>query len=111
MSRQTLRRVELHASLIRPLLLGGGERIPVMLNGLLIIVLLFGFGISRYTLGFSLFLGIVVQWAIVQLAKKDAQMVGIYRRHVRYHAFYAAQSPATARSAPVCPSVPTLTKR
>ena len=103
-----LRQAALHPSLMRPLLLGGGERKLVLLNGLLIVLLIMGFGLSLATVGLSIVLATVGQWALIQAAKANPRMSEVYRRHIRYQTYYASKSPLKARSAWVYPSVPTL---
>lgn len=90
-----IRSVVLHQSLIRPILLGGAERTLAMINGVISSALIFGIGswqAGMLGVGFA----VVVQWALVQLAKKDTQFFDIYKRHVQYQDYYPAQACHTA---------------
>jgi type IV secretory pathway TrbD component len=91
-----LRKVVLHPSLIRPILLGGAERTLALLNGVIAAGLIFGIGSwQAATLGVVFAVG--VHWGLVQLAKKDTQFFDIYKRHITYQDYYPAQA---ANSAP-----------
>jgi type IV secretory pathway TrbD component len=90
-----MRTIPLHQSLIRPILLAGGERKLSLLNGIMAFALIFGVG-SVYAAGVGVFLATVLQWGLVQLAKKDAQFSEVYVRHVSYQTYYPAQSSFTA---------------
>lgn len=90
------RKVILHASLTRPILLGGGERELVLVNGVVAAGLIFGIGSWQAALlgiGFA----VVVHWALVELAKKDTQFFSVYKRHITYQDYYPA---AAYHSAP-----------
>ena len=98
----------LHSSLIRPLLLAGGERLLVMMNGLIIIMLLLGVGLNTFTIVTAILLATFGQWGLVQAAKADPQMSEIYRRHIRYRDFYPAQSSVQAKTPVIYPSIPKI---
>lgn len=86
-----LRKVVLHQSLIRPLLLGGAERTLALLNGVVSAGLIFGIG-SWQAAVLGVAFAFVVHWGLVELAKKDTQFFDIYRRHIQYQDYYPAQA-------------------
>lgn len=96
--QNTLRRLPIRRSLIRPFLLAGGERPFVMTNVTLIAALLLGVGINTFTLVVAGLLATLGQWGLVQAAKADAQMSQVYLRHIQYRDFYPAQSSVHAKS-------------
>jgi len=86
-----LRKVVLHQSLIRPILLGGAERTLALLNGVVSAGLIFGIGSWQAAVLGAVF-AVVVHWGLVELAKKDTQFFDIYRRHIQYQDYYPAQA-------------------
>lgn len=92
-----MRKVPLHQSLIRPILLGGAERTLAMLNGVISAGLIFGIG-SWQAAVLGVVFALVVHWFLVQLANNDTQFFDIYRRHIQYQDYYPAQA---CHSAPV----------
>jgi type IV secretion system protein VirB3 len=102
----TLRRLPIRRSLIRPLLLAGGERQLVMINCTFIACLIFGMGISLFTVVASALLGIFGQWCLVAAAKSDPAMSRVYLRHIHYQDFYPAKGSAHARAPRILPSIP-----
>ena len=90
------RKVVLHQSLIRPILLGGAERTLALMNGVIAAGLVFGIG-SWQAAVLGIGFAVVVHWALVELAKKDTQFFDIYKRHITYQDYYPAQA---AQSAP-----------
>jgi type IV secretion system protein VirB3 len=89
------RRVVMHQSLIRPILLGGAERTLALLNGVIAAALIFGIGSWQAGL-FGVFFAVVVHAGLVRLAKKDTQFFEIYKRHIMYQDYYPAQAGYTA---------------
>lgn len=87
--------VVIHQSLIRPLLMGGAERDLAMLNGVVSAALIFGIGSWQAAI-LGIFFAVVVQWGLVQLAKKDTQFFDVYKRHVQYQDYYPAQASHSA---------------
>ena len=82
------RQVVLHASLIRPRLLMGGERTAVIYN--------LGGGLALYFVFRSLpsiiaavVICTIVQGILVALAKRDPQSLEVNRRNMKYQHFYA----------------------
>ena len=90
-----LRKVVLHQSLIRPILLGGAERSLALLNGVIAAGLIFGIG-SWQAAVLGLIFAVVVHSSLVMLAKKDTQFFDIYKRHITYQDYYPAQAAITA---------------
>lgn len=90
-----LRKVVLHQSLVRPLLLGGAERSLAMINGVISAGLIFGIG-SWQAAVLGVVFAFVVHWGLVQLAKKDTQFFDIYRRHIQYQDYYPPQASPSA---------------
>ncbi len=108
MQVMTLRRLPIRRSLIRPLLLAGGERSLVMINTTLIATLLLGVGIYKFTIVATLTLATLGQWCLVQTAKEDPEMTQVYLRHLRYRDFYPAQSSIHAKEAFIYSSLPKI---
>ena len=65
-----LRKIPLHQSLIRPILLAGAERNLAMLNGVIAAALVFGGG-SLWAVGLGILFAVVVHALLVRLAKRD----------------------------------------
>jgi type IV secretion system protein TrbD len=104
------RKIPVHPSLIRPLLLGGAERELVLVNVVVIAALIFGVGFHWLSLTVAAVLATIGHWLLVQAANVDPYLSRIYKRHLDYDAFYSAQASVRARRSPVHPSVkPTLT--
>ena len=87
------------------MLLAGADRELVLANGVVVIALLFGIGLSWYTAGISAVLLIVGHWGLVLLAKHDPEIRGVYVRHIRLAAYYAASPRELRRSPLVQPAV------
>ena len=104
------RKIVVHPSLIRPLLLGGAERELVLVNVVVIAALIFGVGFHWLSLTVAVGLATAGQWLLVQAARVDPYLSRIYKRHLDYHGFYLAQASVRSTPRPVHPSVkPTLT--
>ena len=99
------RRSPIHASLTRPLLLGGAERELVLLNGTIIAALIFGVGFHWVSLTSAGLLATIGHWALTRAAKYDPRLSRIYVRHVRYQAYYPARSLSAAPPAWIYRSV------
>jgi type IV secretion system protein VirB3 len=93
MSEQT-RRVALHQSLVRPLLIAGGERDAVFALWFLCIAAPILF--SLWLIPVSLLVGGWGQSFLRSLAKKDPQSLGVIRRHWGQQPFYPAAATAYA---------------
>lgn len=85
------RKVDVHLALIRPLLIMGCEREPLLISATLAATLVFVLGKILFAIVGVAFWVLAV--AVLQrMAKADYQMTKVYIRHVRYKTFYAAQS-------------------
>ena len=102
---ETPRRTPIHASLTRPLLLGGAERELVLANGTLIAALLLGVGVHWASCTAATLLATVGHWGLRRMARHDPQLSRIFLRHIRYQDCYPAQAPVQAPPAVVFPSV------
>jgi len=81
------RRAVLHASLLRPKLLAGGERQALIWNfGAAFLLVL----ATRTVIGIlaAVVLSAIVQGILVALAKRDAQMIEVANRGLKYQHFY-----------------------
>jgi type IV secretion system protein TrbD len=86
------RRIAIHRSLNRPHLLLGVERSLVLLVAMITAILLFSGNISVPTILLAVAFWSGSFWALVRMAKADAQMSQVYQRHIRYQAYYSAHS-------------------
>ena len=93
MSEHT-RRVPLHQSLVRPLLVAGGERDAVFALWFVCIAAPILF--SLWLIPISLLVGGVGQSFLSSMAKRDPQSLGVVRRHWGQQAFYPAAATAYA---------------
>jgi type IV secretion system protein VirB3 len=89
------RKIDVHLSLTRPLLMMGCEREPLIISALLAVTMVF---MLR-----SLVLAIVgvAFWVISvgvlqRMSKSDSQLSKIYLRHIKYRSYYPAQSALNA---------------
>jgi type IV secretion system protein VirB3 len=104
------RKILVHPSLIRPLLLAGAERELVLVNVVVIAALVFGVGLYWLSLVMAFGLATAGHWLLVQAANQDPYLSRIYKRHVEYESFYLAQASVRSKPRVVRPSVkPTLT--
>lgn len=85
------RRIPIHQSLLRPNLLAGGERTLTLLNVTLTASLVFGLG-TIPAIATGLVLGMLIQWALVLMARRDPQNFDTYRRHIHHQRFYAGSA-------------------
>src|SRR6185369_17949602 len=99
------RQLIVHRSLTSPDLLAGGERELVILLWTAVFALIFGGGIRPLSVFVGLLLGLGGHYGLIQAAKRDPQWFKVYRRSLRYRAFYPAHSHARARFLPRRPSV------
>ena len=95
----------LHASLVRPRLLAGGERQAVIYNGAFGFMLLM---VTRSVTGIiaAVVICTIVQGILVALAKRDPQSLQVNSRNMKYQHFYA---PGATLDAP--PSQPHVAKQ
>lgn len=99
------RRIPVHASLLRPVLLGGADRECALANGIVCLALLFGIGVSRYTIGIVILLLTIGHGVLVRITKSDPAFRQVYLRHVRLRSYYAAAGEVSVRAATVHPAV------
>ena len=90
------RRLILHPSLTRPILLWGGDRRLVIPLWFVVLVLIFGTHTHPLPLSLALLLGIGGQYALIHAAKADPYWFEIYLRHIRYQSFYPAHGSVKA---------------
>lgn len=102
-----MRHCTLHQSLVRPILLMGAERSLTILNGTLCAILIFGMGLSLATTVITVGLCAFIQIGLVLLAKSDAQMVLVLKRHLSYEGYYPAASSVLSSIKPTTPTLPT----
>src|SRR5262245_56604359 len=99
------RQLELHRSLTKPILYGGGERELVILLWLLVIVLIFGAGIRPLSLVVGLLVGVGGHFGLIKAAHVDPQWFAVYRRSLHYRDYYPARSHVRAEPRKRPPSV------
>jgi type IV secretory pathway TrbD component len=85
------RKIVIHQSLIRPILIGGAERGFALVNGVVAAALIFGIG-SLLAAAYGVLQTLGVHWALVRVAKKDPQFFAVYKRHVQYQIYYPAKA-------------------
>jgi type IV secretory pathway TrbD component len=85
------RKIDVHRSLTRPLLMMGCEREPLIVSALLAVTLVFMLGNLVFAIGGVAFWVISVA-VLARMAKSDHQMSTIYVRHSKYRTFYPAES-------------------
>lgn len=88
-------RTRVRQSLLRPLLVLGGERELVFLSGMLAAILVLALGdvvLAAVGVAFWLIVLVVLQ----RMAKHDPQLSRVYLRHLNKKIFYPAQAHATA---------------
>lgn len=93
----SLRTVPVHQSLVRPLLLAGGDRDLVLMNVVVMTGSLFMMGLSIGSILFLLSFGGIVHLGLVRLAKIDPEMRWVWISYRRYRAFYPATPDVRAR--------------
>ncbi|MGD0475615.1 MAG: conjugal transfer protein TrbD [Candidatus Velthaea sp.] len=97
------RKIDVHLSLTRPLLMMGCEREPLMISAIIAVTLVFMLGNLVLAIAGVAFWVISVA-VLGRMAKADSQMTKIYLRHVKYRSFYPAGSAVNA-------IVPTIKKQ
>jgi type IV secretion system protein VirB3 len=89
------RKVDVHLSLTRPLLMMGCEREPLIISAVIAVTLVFMLGNLWFAIAGVAFWVISVG-VLQRMAKSDYQLSTIYIRHSRYKTFYSAQSAVSA---------------
>lgn len=91
MAHAHLRTVPIRQSPLQPILLFGAERELVLGSGLISIFLIAG-----VMTWLAVFAGVLfwvgMLWLLTRMAKVDPMLSRVYLRHVRYQAYYPAQS-------------------
>ena len=99
------RQLELHRSLTKRILLGGGERELVIFLWVMIAALVFGAGIRPLSLFVGILIGVGGQYGLIKAAQVDPQWFAVYRRSLKYKDYYPAHSHVTAERRKRPPSV------
>ena len=97
----------IHASLFRPVLVGGAEPAAVIVEVMTAGAVLFGIGIHLATLALAVFYLVVVHGVMVWVAKQDPQMSMLYMRSVTAKDYYA---PLAAVDAPFSAARPAIAR-
>lgn len=100
------RTLPVHGALLRPILIGGADRELALANGVICVALVFGIGISKYTLGVVALLLTVGHWGLVRVCRYDPFFRSVYVRHVQLRDYYVAAPSPHARRPLVHPAVP-----
>lgn len=85
------RRIPIHRSLNRPSLILGGERELVLMTMLFAAMIAFTAS-SWVQVVIGVVFWLLVHTMLVEMARNDPTMSKVYLRHVRYKAFYPAQT-------------------
>jgi type IV secretory pathway TrbD component len=88
-------RTRVRQSLLRPLLILGGERELVFLSGMLAAILVLAFG-DLVLAGIGIAFWLIVLVVLQRMAKHDSQLSRVYVRHLNKRDFYPAHAHATA---------------
>jgi type IV secretory pathway TrbD component len=100
-----VRQLVIRRSLIRPILLGGGERELVIVNITFACALVFGVGMNKFTLISAIFLMTIGQIILNKLANADPMLSKVYQRHIHYQEYYLAKASRLARTPIIKPSI------
>jgi len=85
------RRIPIHRSLNRSNLILGGERELVLMTALFAAMICFTAS-SWVQVVIGVFFWLAIHTMLIEMAKNDPNMSKVYLRHVRYKAFYPAQT-------------------
>lgn len=102
---EQVERTPVHRSLVRPVLLGGAERVPAIINATAAVALGLGPGLHWPNILLGVFLGTAVHAVLRWAARRDPQMFQVYLRHIGYQTCYGACSDSDAAPATVRQSV------
>ncbi len=86
MSRGTITAV--NRSILRPILFCGAEKKSTIIYGMISLAIIAASNFQSPGIYAGPFLFIIAHVFFVFIAKKDPQMVAVYRRHIRYHQGY-----------------------
>ena len=87
-----LRQVPVHQSLVKPLLLAGGDRELVLMNIVVMAGALFMMGLSVFSVSLVLSVGSAVHVGLVVMGKKDPVMRFVWMGYRRFAIYYPARS-------------------
>jgi type IV secretory pathway TrbD component len=88
-------RTRVRQSLLRPLLILGGERELVFASGMIAAILALAFGdLTLAAIGIAFWLAILI--VLQRMAKHDPQLSRVYIRHVNKKTYYPALPHATS---------------
>ena len=79
---------QIHRSLTRPVLLGGAERAPAIINATTMLGIGLGPGFHWPNILLAIFLGTAVHMLLRWMAKRDPQFFVVYLRHLSYQPNY-----------------------
>jgi type IV secretion system protein VirB3 len=89
------RKIDVHLSLTRPLLMMGCEREPLIISALLAVTMVFMLrSIVLAIVGVAFW--VISVGVLGRMSKSDSQMSKIYLRHIKYRSFYPAQASLNA---------------
>nr|EDZ39081.1 MAG: Putative conjugal transfer protein (TrbD) [Leptospirillum sp. Group II '5-way CG'] len=91
------RTVPIHQSLVKPLLLAGGDRELVLFNVVLMAGTLFMMGLSVFSVSLTSLAGGLTHIGLVRMAKTDPQMRDVYLVFRKYRTFYPARPDARVK--------------
>ena len=100
------RTLPVHSALLRPILIGGADRELALANGVICVALIFGIGVSKYTLGVVALLLTIGHWGLVRVCRYDPFFRHVYVRHVQLRDYYVAAPSPHARRPLVHSAVP-----
>lgn len=88
------RSTPIHQSLLRPELVMGGEREPVLLSNLMVIItgIVGAVSTAWITVVIAVFFYFVAISLLRRMAKKDPIMTKVWRRYISYQHYYPARS-------------------
>ena len=100
------RQIPVHRSLVRPVLIAGGDRVLMGSLGVVCVALIVGTGFSWLAFVSVLFVFGGGTWAIQLATKRDPQFREVFLRHRWLDDEYGAAAEDDAPETPIHPSVP-----
>ena len=100
-------RAQVHQSMVKSPLLGGGHPRLTVINVVLALAIL-ATGLHWWTLAIALGIGLSVQWALRAAAKRDVEWPVIYLRHLREPSIRRPHGRAWGNPEKPKPTVPPL---
>lgn len=86
------RRIPIHRSLQRAILIAGADRDLVVLNACVAVAIVLSSKFQLYGWVIGGLLGIAIHLGLVVVAKIDPQMREVYLRHIQYQDYYPARA-------------------